>query len=196
MNSVYGKHFTKTAIAWAGCFALFFVAHMVMLAPQKKTRRNLEQQLAEKKRMHNSAMNAAKKETKARLNEEIEALRNKLKDFVIDFENSANLTFDISRIANEKSVSSFSMEAEKVREEKKKKSENKYVSGTKYDVSFLANNFNQFATLINALERHRPAVFIDKFSIIRSEREDSGHRVKMNMTIFTKKKQTVNIAKL
>ena len=196
MNSVYGKHFTKTAIVWTACFVLLFIAHMAMLAPQRNTRRNLEQQLAEKKQIHNSALNAAKKETKEQLNKEIEDLRNKLKDFIIDFENSTNLTFDISRIANEKNVSSFSIETEKTRSKKDKKSENKHVFESEYDVSFLVRSFNQFATLLTDLERHRPAIFIDKFSIYRSDREDSEHRVKMNLTVFIKNEQPVSIAKL
>lgn len=197
MNSVYGKYLTKTAIVWTGCFVLFFIVHMATLAPQKETRKNLEQKLAEKKRIHNSALNAAKKETKVQLNEEIKALRKKSKDFITDFENSTNLTFEISRIANEKNVSSFSIDTKRARSQKGKKSENKHVFESKYDVSFVANNFNQFATLINALERHRPVIFIDNFSINRSKKDDAEHRVKMDVTVFfIKNKQPVNVAKL
>ena len=41
---------------------------------------------------------------------ELDYLRKKLDAFVIDFENSANLTFDISQIARDKNVASLNVE--------------------------------------------------------------------------------------
>jgi hypothetical protein len=46
-----------------------------MLAPQKNSKEQLKKQLEEKKQMHNSALKAAQKETKAQLDEQLEHLR-------------------------------------------------------------------------------------------------------------------------
>jgi len=188
MKSVYGKYFTKVALIWTGCFVLFFFVYMLMLAPQKNSKEQLEKQLGEKKQMYNSALKAAQKETRIQLNEQIEQLRNKLNNFVIDFKDSANLTFDISQIANGKEVTSFSIETKKDSGKNPAMSD-KYISESRIDISFSTADFNQFAALLNALERHRPVIFVDRFAITRSDKSSSEHQVKMNLAVFVRKMQ-------
>ena len=188
MNSVYGKYFTKVVLTWTGCFVLFFFVYMLMLAPQKNSKEQLEKQLAEKKQMCDSALKSAEKETRIQLNEQIEQSRNKLNNFVIDFEDSANLTFDISQIASEKAVTSFSIETKKDRGKNPAVSD-KYISESGIDISFSTADFNKFAALLNALERHQPVIFVDRFAITRSDKGSSEHQVKMNLAVFVRKMQ-------
>ena len=188
MKSVYGKYFTKVALIWTGRFILFFFAYMLMLAPQKNSKEQLKKQLEEKKQMYNSALKATQKETKAQLDEQLEHLRNRLKNFAIDFEDSADLTFDISQIANGKEVTSFSIETKKDSGRETAKSD-KYISESHIDISFSTADFNQFAALLNTLERHRPVIFVDKFAITRSDKGSSEHQVKMNLAVFVRKIQ-------
>jgi len=188
MKSVYEKYFTKVALVWTGCFILFFFAYMLMLAPQKGSKEQLIQQLEEKKQMYNSALKAAQKETQIQLNEQIEHLRDELKNFVIDFEDSANLTFDISQIANGKEVTSFSIETKKDSSKGPAMSDN-YISESCIDISFSTASFNQFAALLNALERHQPVIFVDEFAMTRSRTGSSGHQVNMSLSVFVRKMQ-------
>ncbi len=183
---IYRKYFTTAALIWAGCFILFLFVYMIVLAPQKKTRKQIENQLAEKKQIYNSALKATQEETKIWLNEQIENLRSKLNEFVIDFKDSANLTFDISQIANEKKLDSFSIKGKDASEGS---TDFKYLSENHIDVSFAAA-FNQFATFLNALERHWPVIFVDSFKITRSKRGDPGHKVNMNLAVFIRKRQS------
>ena len=189
MKSVYRKYFTKVALIWAGCFVLFFFVYMLMLAPQKNSKERLEKQLAGKKQIYDSALKAAQEETKIQLNEQLEHLRDRLKNFVIDFEDSANLTFDISQIANEKEVTSFSIETKKDSSRDTAMSDYNYISESHIGISFFTAGFNQFAALLNALERHRPVIFVDRFAITRSERGSSDHQVNMSLAVFVRKKQ-------
>ena len=101
------KYLMTAGIIWAACFAVFLIVYIVMLGPQRNYEKSIENKLTERKQVYESALRAARKETKIRLNEQIERLQSRLEDFVIDFENSANLTFDISQIANEEKVDSF-----------------------------------------------------------------------------------------
>lgn len=189
MKSVYRKYLTKTASIWAGCLVLFFCAHIFMLEPQQNNKKWLEKQLAEKKELYNSALKAAQKETKIQLNEQIEHLRNKLKNFVIDFEDSTNLTFDISQIASQKGVTSFSIEAKNDSSGGTAMSDHNYISEGYTNISFMAASFNQFAALLNALERHRPVIFVDRFAITRSEKGSLYHQVNMSLAVFVRKKR-------
>ena len=187
MKPIYKKYFTTVGLIWAGCFVLFLCVYILVLAPQEKGKKQFEKQLAEKKQMYNSVLKMAQEETKIRLNEQIESLQNKLQGFVIDYEDSANLTFDISQIAKEKRVASFSIRTKNDR--KNSVIPNcSYISENRFDISFTAD-FNQFATFLNALERHRPIVFVDKFTITRPKQDDSGHEVNMSLAVFVKKRQ-------
>lgn len=183
---IHKKYLTTAALTWAGCLALFFFVHMLVLSPQKKSKKQLEKQLAEKKQVYDSALEVAQEETKAQLNEQIERLQSKLKDFVINSENLADLTFDISQIASEKKVALFSI-INKDDGEGSAIPNCDYIRENYIDINFTAG-FNQFATLLNALERHRPAIFVDKFTITRSKNDDSGHKVKMKLVVFVRKR--------
>ncbi len=182
------KYLTTSGIIWAACSAVFLLAYLLVLGPQKNHEKRIENKLTEKKQVYESALRAAQKETKIRLNEQIERLQSKLENFVIDFENSANLTFDISQIANEKKVASFSIKSKDGRGTSTK-SEAKYISENHMVISFIGD-FNQFATFLNALERHRPVLFVDKFSITRSLQHDSSYQVSLNVAAFVKKQQS------
>jgi len=175
-------------LIWAACLVVFLLAYIIVLAPQKGYKKRIGSELAEKKQLYESAVRAAQEETKTRLNEQIEDLRSRLEDFVVDFEDSANLTFDISQIASEKKVDSFSI----------KNKDNRglsaipdcsYIWESQINISFIGG-FNQFATFLNALERHRPVIFVDKFTITRSVQDDSGYQVSLNVAAFVRKQQS------
>ena len=160
---------------------------MLVLAPQKKHKEQVEKRLAEKKQMYDSVLKMAQEETKIRLSEEMEYLQNSLGNFVVDFEDLANLTFDISQIANEKGVGSFRIASRDSRGSLAIPNCD-YICESHIDISFTAE-FNQFATFLNALERHRPVIFVDMFTITRSEQEDSGHEANMKLAVFVRKRE-------
>lgn len=171
---------------------LFVLAYTFVLGPHKSSRKRLERTLAEKKQTYESAQAAAQEQTKIRLNEEIENLRGRLKDFVLDFEDSANLTFDIGRIANEENVASFSIK-NKNEQGLSEIPDCNSICENHIDISFIAG-FNQFATFINALERHQPVLFINEFTISRSKKGQSTYQVSLDVAAFVKKQQDREIA--
>jgi len=186
MKSIYRKYFKIVALIWAGSFILLFLMYIFMLSPQKKTKKQLKDRLVEKKQQYDFVQKAQQQETRTQLNQQLEHLRNKLSNFVAEFENSADFTFDISRIANEKRVGSFSIKPKEGRTTSETL-DCDYIYENNLDVRF-TGGFRQFATLLNALERHRPTVFVDGFTIARSEKNDSGHAVRMNLTTFVRKR--------
>jgi len=181
------KYLITVAMVWAGCFILFLAAYIVLLVPQQKSKKRIESQLTEIMQRHNSALTANQEDTKKRKNEEIEKLRETMRNFAYESEDSANLTFDISQIANEKKVNSFSI---KMQEDSRggQGGDLKYIQENHINISF-TSDFNQFATFLNALERHQPVVFVDNFKITRSAVKDSKHRANMKLAVFLRKPQ-------
>ena len=127
-------------------------------------------------------------EVKEQLRNEIKELQDELGNFVIDFDDSANLTFDISQIANKKKVRSFSIKTKDSRGGSKLP-DCEQLNEDDIEIRFTTNNFTQFATFLNALERHQPVIFVDKFTMGRASQSDEGHKVSMSLSVFVKKRQ-------
>lgn len=181
------KYLTIVGLIWVGCLVLFLFSYIVLLSPQLKHKKTMETRLAEIKQNYESALKSTQEEAKIKTNEEINNLQNRIKDFVVASDNAANLTFDISQVASEKKVGSFNI---KMQENKRGSTELdfNYLRESQIDIGF-EGDFIQFATFLNALERHRPVVFVDNFKIIRSTMSDSSHRVTMKLAVFVRKQQ-------
>ncbi|MBN2183616.1 MAG: hypothetical protein JW715_17035 [Sedimentisphaerales bacterium] len=179
------KNLRMTAIVWAACLLLFAAIYMLVIAPQNRNKKWFENELDEKKQTYEFAQNASREETQNRLLSQIDDLRDGLNAFVIDFDDSANLTFDISQIAREKEIASLNVEHKKKRSILKK-TETENISENHIDISFTAG-FNQFAAFLNALERHQPILFVNSFKLTRSGRNDLAYEVSMDVAALVKK---------
>ncbi len=182
---IHKKYLTKAAIVWGACLALFLLVYAVVLRPQHLNGKQLEETLTEKKQSYESAQSAARETTRNQLSQQIQQLRDRLHDFVIDFEDSANLTFDIGQIANEKKVASFSVKG-KERRTTSAVADCNSISESHMDISFVSG-FYQFATFVNALERHKPVLFVNEFTITRSNQSDSVYEVTLDVAAFVQK---------
>lgn len=191
MKSIHKKYLTMIGLIWPACLIVFFFIYMLVLVPQSQAKKDVTRRLAEQKDAYDFSLKAAKEETQARLRGQVSDLRGRLNDFVVDFGDAANLTFDISRTANNKGISSFS-----IKSRDKRDSSNIADSGSigvhHLDVSFTAG-FNQFAAFLSALERHRPVLLVDTFAVIRSEQLEAdaqgplrGHQAKLNVAVLVK----------
>ena len=189
----YKTYLTRAAMIWAVSVVLFLLAYGIVLRPQNNSMKHLENTLAEQKQLYATVRKAAQEETKIQLYEEIERLRDQLKGFVIDPEESSDLTFDISQIASRENLTSLSVayakkSARRLRSAAGTKSEINHLSENHIDIEFTAG-FRQFATFVNALERHRPVLFIDEFRITRSTQNDSVYQVTLDVAALVRKQQ-------
>ena len=176
------------AIVWGLSVVLAGAAYNFVIVPQIQAKQTLKKQLAEKKHLYEFAQNMSDVKKRQEFNKDIEELRGELAKYVVNFENSSNLTFDISRIANEKRVSSFSIKGSDYSKSKTiETSKDIYKNHVK--IKFNAG-FSQFAAMLNALERHQPVFFIDDFKIKRAGNNDTNdNSVDMNISFLTKKGQ-------
>lgn len=190
---IHKRYLLTSGVVWAVCFVIFIFAYVIIIGPQKNAKKLLESKLGEVRQDYEFALRAAEEETKKQLNEQIGSLYGKLNDFVADFEDSANLTFDLSQIAEEKKLTSFGSKVKSNRDIKKKE-DYKFIGENRINITF-NGNFNQFATFLNALERHRPVIFVEKFVISRpSGHKDSGYQVNLYVTAFVRKQSETKTA--
>ncbi len=185
MKSIYRKYFKIGMLIWAVCFILLLLSYLVVLAPQERIRRTTASKLKETKLLAQSAREAAQEENKNLLLDQLSNSSERLKDFVIEQENAANWTFDIGRISSEVKLNSFSSIF--TGSEGTIKTDNyKHIIARQISVNF-NSSFNKFAIFLNTLERNRPFIFIDTFSITRSGESESGHSVDMKLAVLVGK---------
>jgi Tfp pilus assembly protein PilO len=184
---VYKKYFTTVALIWAACFTVFVFGYVLFLAPQRSIKKQMENKLSDKKQRYESITKVAEAENRIRIKEEIEHLRNRVNDFTVASEDSANLVFDISKIAGEKKVTAFSIRS-KGNEAVSPIPNCKYICEGRVEISFTAG-FNQFASFLSALERHRPLLFVDSFEISHSRQGEAGCQATTNTVMLVRKAQ-------
>lgn len=184
----YKKYFLVSGVIWAACLIVSIVAYVLVLGPQVQAGKRLESEFAEMKQTYEFAQNDAKEETKKRLHQQIEKLQNKLDLFVINSEDSANLSFDISQIAGEKKVTSLTVENKKSNRAGPAVSDANNIAESYLSVSFIAG-FQQFATFLNALERNKPVLFVKEFTVALSNQNDSAYQVKLDVMALVRKQQ-------
>ena len=185
------KYLIVSGMVWAVCLVLFIIAYLLVISPQSKQKKQIEGELDKCTQKFEFAQKAAQEETRNRLHAEIELLQDKVKNFVVDSKGAEDLTFEISQIASENKVRSFSVESKDVRAASGITDSNN-ISESHIRVSFTAG-FNEFAGFLNSLERHRPVLFVSEFSLIRAKKEDLTYHVTMDVAAFVRRKQVSKV---
>ena len=187
MKTVNKRYLTTIASIWFSFFVLLLLVNLVVLMPQRNRIKLLEKQIGEKKQTFEQALKIGDYDNQLRLDREIKQLRSELDGFVNAFDNLSNLTFEIRQIAVKEKVDSFSIRAKDSYQALAIPHCN-YIRESRIDTNFLSN-FNQFANFINSLERHKPVIFVDTFTIKRGDEQGDAHRVRVDLSVFVKKPQ-------
>ena len=185
------KYLIASGLIWAVCLILFIIVFLFVISPQSRQKKHIESELEKCTQKFEFAQKAAQEETRNRIHAEIELLQDKVKNFVVDSKGAEDLTFDISQIASENKVRSFSVESEDVRAAPGITDSNN-ISESHIKVSFTAG-FNEFAGFLNSLERHRPVLFVSEFTLIRAKKDDLTYHVTMDVAAFVRRKQVTKV---
>jgi hypothetical protein len=185
MNA-YKKYLMTMGMVWAGSFVIFIIAYTLLISPQVRVKANLDKQLADAKKLFDSAVAAADEDNKKKLTTEVDSLKVKLSGYAADTAESANLTFDIGRLAGDKQLSSFTVKTPEMAWGSDQL-DSKNLQENRVDVSF-NSDYKRFAAFLNSLERHRPVIFINRFRLTRGDQGLSSGKADMDLSFYVKKK--------
>lgn len=189
MIKSYKKHIKTMGLVWVVCLVVFVFIYYLFHKPQAAAIKTLEKQFEEKKDNYLAMLATSTEEAKSRLKQEVQAMQDKLRAYVTDGEGASTLIFDISQIANEHKVSSFSIKSKDGRGVTDIP-QCANIAENNMDVSFVGN-FNQFAKFLNTLERNNPLIFIDSFTVRKSNIENvTDNEVTMGLSVFVEKTQS------
>ena len=186
MKSNTKKYLKVTAFIWSCCIVVFILVFWLVLLPENREKNRIESEYRKIESSASEAFLAAQEQTNIRLKEHIEKLNERLGDFVIAPGSTSNLTYEISGISNEIGLNSFQIAP--MGESIAALDDCKYISGQFFHVSFTAS-FSKFTYFINALERYRPFIYVDTFSITRSRQDNMEHDIQMQLAVLVAKNE-------
>ena len=187
MTKILKDYLSILGLVWIGCLIVFILIYMLALKPQAKDKHELSVELEEKKQSYIAAREISNKEARKQLVLAVEKLEQHLHKFVADPNHYANLTFDISRIANKIDVLSLSIKGKNNKGVFEIPKCN-LIGENKMEISF-GGDFNQFASFLNELERHEPVLFVETFTIDKANLEGQPNKVSMNLSVFVETQQ-------
>jgi hypothetical protein len=166
-QSIYRKYIITSVIVWAGCFLIFLLVYMFVLVPQKERLATAKQKLAQRDNDYAKVVAAQTGAAKEKLDKEIAGLHAKVDPYVLLSDDTSRLNVDVSKMAAQLGIRGLSLKGGQTEQSQKTLPACKVlVEDTKF-INF-KGSFIQLARLINGLERHKPVIFVDKFSITRS----------------------------
>jgi len=184
MEPIYKKYFTTTALVWTCFFIVLFAVYLSLLAPQKNLISLRQKDLTEKITEYNSYNASDSDESRAELNQKLEQLNERLSCFVAEPNDLVNLKFNISRMADEIGVAAFSSRRTDT-ELYSLIPDCNHIGLAEIAIEF-RSSFSKLAMFINALERHKPFIFVNEFAISQSGKADSEHPSSMLLSIFVR----------
>lgn len=182
---VRNKYLVIMAAVWGPCLAMAVAAYALVLRPQIDLRRQLEGDVVQAKAVYARAVEASKSETQTRLTKQVERLESRIGDFLVGFDVAPALAFEIGDLARETRLESFGMKPVSA-QTTGPVAERENLAEKHLNVSF-EGGFPQFASFLNALERHHPVIFVETFTINRPLETDSRPRADMGLAVLVEK---------
>ncbi len=186
MKRIHKRYLKTISLTWVSSLVLLVLGYLTVLGPHGRVVRDMSRELSDKEQAYNEAVEASQQHMKDRLAERLEQARDRIGDFVVDFEESANVTFDIGRVVDELKIGSFNIKARSG--DRAGSIETNYVTENEVEITFDAD-FTQFASLLNTVERHRPVLFVERFNISPPSQLEGKPHVTMNLVYLVRKPQ-------
>lgn len=185
INKFHKKCLRRFAILCSCTFFVLLIFHIFFVKPINNELKDIEQLHADTARSYEIVLDASSAEGKKRLIEQIEQVKGKWKNFVIEQDEVSALIFFITNKAKENKLDLFSCKdsgayfGEPI-------PGCKQISEKEIKVSFEAE-FHNFVSFISELEMRRPVMFINAFSILNSFDENRSHKSDITLKTFVKK---------
>ena len=191
MIPVSRKYIITAASVCVGGLALLGLLHLFVVGPKVAVADELENQISAKKAEYKTVTEIANSSAKEALERKFKTVCDRFDSFVIEHSGVGSLALDIKQIAGEISVEDFSSKNKTIRSYEKIGRRERIEAG-RILVKF-KGSFVQFAEFVNKLERNKPVVLVDTFTIARSINAESKHSFSMALVFFVKKRQAVSI---
>jgi Tfp pilus assembly protein PilO len=183
--TVRKKYILAAILAWIPCVALGVAGYLFAIEPQMQRVATLEAELTGARELYSQATEAAKEQNQKELARRLQTVDDRVCDFVLRPEIAPDLAFEIAALASATEVASFTMKPQD-KDGLNTVTNCDTIGERQISINFVSQ-FHQFAALLNALERHRPVLFVETFAINRPQRQTEKPRIDMQVAVLVEK---------
>lgn len=175
-NKTLKKYLLTVGMVWGIGFGLMLAIYLFILSPQTNQLVKIQKQFQDTNEQKTLATTASQPQARQKLDDKLRQADDQAGHFVIAFEQTSALMFQISQIATQCRLKEF---ASKNKESKSptEGARPRIVEGW-VELTF-KSTFSQFAEFVSGLERNRPYLFVEDVAIERSTDGKPEHNVKM-----------------
>jgi hypothetical protein len=184
MKTVHKKYLITAFLVWGGCAVVLGAVYFVLMSPRAAEYNAIKQKLAAKETEYKQAMDANIPGRAEQIAQQLEAQEQILGDFVADREQTANLTFAISQLAQARDIVSPSVK-DRDKSTGSTLEDCPHLWKKQFDVQF-KSGFPGFFSMLHAVESHRPVMFVETFSIIPDNQEENANDVKFDISVLAR----------
>lgn len=176
------KYWMYVACVWGPWGLGLLSFYTLVMTPQAARVKAVHQELTTSTDRVSIARLASQPDTQKRQRELLAELQQRIEDFLQPAGAQDKILFEISRLANTLGLSEY---AGKSREDvwSAEDSGKSKVKRMWLTISF-RGSFRQFAAFVNALERNRPAVFVESATIEHARQQSKQHSAKLLVSFF------------
>ena len=190
------KHNKKFIIRIALIFLIgllpSILGYFLIINPKRTSLKIIQDQIKNENKRLNCTLAVADEVRQNQFKQEWQQLQEQISKFVINLGQTNNLSLQISRIANKTGLYMFASQTKN--ERFFNEIPNCEIIGESYiDISF-RGSFPQFATFLNALERYKPVIYVDKFVVSQTDKGITCNKVEMTLSMLVRE-GTENISK-
>ena len=182
------KYFKPILILWVACILICLVIFLLVWQPRHLLTSNTRVQAEQKEKEYEAIVESTTPASQAILQNNMKEALDRLNAFAVELGQSSELPLDISRVGGQIPLDKFSSQS---------KTEKAFMEipncvniGEQYIEVTFKGSFNQFAIFLNAMERFRPIIFVDRFKINKARRSainPDEHEVNMTLAVLVRK---------
>ncbi len=188
MNLMARKYIKTAIMFWGLCLVILVPVVLLVIKPQMERIKSLRNQYNEKNIQTEKIKVETEESTILELQKKIDNLKAEYDRFVVPSQSAIQTLalIEIDKMCKDIGLDAYidpwnSGEVQAF-------SECKYVRGQLIKVTFNAT-FNEFAKLLNNLERFKSVIFIDGFSVTKSQENEGKQRIEMSLAVLVAKPQ-------
>ncbi len=177
------KHLiVKVAVIWGLCAFAVMAFYLGVVFPAQRSAQEVSRCLDEMTRRYEEAGEFVRSRCLEEMRRQVVLLRAELEKYLVSSDAARDSTSRISQIAQRAGIKGYSTRyrnSSSVAE----LDNCLHVGASWVNISW-KGDFEQFARLVNELERHRPVVFVDGFLISRSDKAGPGCQIELSLIIL------------
>ncbi len=158
-------------------------AYQFLLKPEQDALAATTRKINEKERLYNIILDSTTQQAKQANISKVKDAQDRFRNFVTRPELISDMTLSMNRIASQLKLDLFSTKG-KSEDSFEEIANSKILGVNEIGVTF-TSSFNQFASFLTTLERHKPVMLIDTFSISREPKNDLKNSAKLAINILT-----------